>query len=634
MKQNNTLPSECKCKKLTCFPISSISVTDNFCKNSFDKEIEYLKTLKPDKLLAGFCETKGIPAKAEKYGGWECTEIRGHTIGHYLVAMSQLYEATTDKEVLLTIKYVIDELKKCQFDSGYLSAFPENYFDCVENKKPIWAPWYTMHKIISGLIAAYKATDSKTAYSVVTKLGDWVFDRTARWTDEIQATVLVVEYGGMNDCLYDLYKITGNDNYIKSANKFEESSLISAVCDGNDILSGKHANTTIPKFLGALNRYLVLGKSESSYFQACENFWNMVVNNHSYTTGGNSEAEHFGDAGVLDANRTNCTCETCNSHNMLKLSKRLFEITGDKKYADYYENTFFNSIQTSQNPQTGMTTYFQPMATGYFKIYGKPSDDFWCCTGTGMENFTKLGDGIYFHDMDSIYVNQYISSILTWSEKNIKLTQTTDIPNTEKALFIVNTSDNQDTSVILKFRIPDWSFSEISVTVNQKPYEAVIENGYIVINKLWADGDTVELDIPVQIYFSTLPDEQTAVAFRYGPIALSAGLGKEDMAVSSTGISVTIPTKSMEFKEFIKVKNGTVQQWLSDLKNNLVKNDDKLEFTLKNTDEDDHLIFIPHYKQYQERYGIYWYIADDNFNALQEKEHKATETVVDKQQIN
>ena len=619
MKQNDTFLSNFSRKKLAHFSADSISVTDDFCKNSFSKEIEYLKSLNPDRLLAGFCETKGIRAKAEKYGGWESGDIRGHIMGHYLVAMSQIFESTADCEVLHTINYVIDELKKCQFDNGYLSAFPEEFFDCVENNKPAWVPWYTMHKIISGLIAAYKATNSKTAYFVVTKLGDWIFNRVSGWSDETQATVLAVEYGGMNDCLYDLYKITGNKNFSFAAHKFDEIPLISAIGDGKDVLDGIHANTTIPKFLGALNRFLVLGESETSYFKACENFWDMVVNNHSYTTGGNSEDEHFGVAGILDAERTNCNCETCNSYNMLKLTKRLFEITGDKKYADYYENAFVNSIISSQNPQTGMTTYFQPMATGYYKVYGTPCDNFWCCTGTGMENFTKLGDSIYFHDSESLFVNQYISSTLTWHEKNIKLIQTTDMPHTEKVSFSVDTLDKQDTVLILKFRIPDWSFGEISVTVNQNIFSAVIENGYIVINRSWANGDTVELNIPLQVYFSAMPDEKTAVAFRYGPVVLSAGLGKENMVNSSTGVDVTIPTKNMPIKEFIKVKNGTARQWLSDLKSNLVRNGDKLEFILKNTDEDNHLIFLPHYKQYQERYGIYWYIADNNFNASPKK---------------
>ena len=238
-----------------------------------------------------------------------------------------------------------------------------------------------MHKIIAGLLDVSEFTGSEKALEVAEGLGDWTYERVSGWSDAVHNTVLSIEYGGMNDCLYELYKETGEERYAIAAHAFDEDALFRRVASGKaDVLNDLHANTTIPKFLGALNRYMTAdGKTiggekvdASAYLKYAETFWDMVVEHHTYVTGGNSEWEHFGRDDVLDAERTNCNCETCNVYNMLKLSRALFEITGERKYADYYENAFYNAILSSQNPETGMTMYFQPMATGYFKVYGEP----------------------------------------------------------------------------------------------------------------------------------------------------------------------------------------------------------------------------------------------------------------------
>lgn len=605
------------------FSMSQVTLNDPYLTNAFLKEIAYLKSFNSDKLLSFFRKTKGLTPKAENYLGWENTEIRGHTLGHYLSALAQVYATSKDNTIYGRLQYILEELLLCQFDNGYLSAFPEEFFDRVENHQPVWVPWYTMHKIISGLINVYKLTEIETALRIVSKLGDWVYNRTDNWTPEVQAKVLAVEYGGMNDCMYELFKITKNEIHSIAAHKFDEIDLFTLIHDGNDILNNRHANTTIPKFLGSLNRYIAIGESEEFYLDTCKQFWNMVVNNHSYVTGGNSEWEHFGEPNILDAERTSTNCETCNTYNMLKLTRRLFQITGDNKYSDFYENTFLNAILSSQNPDTGMTMYFQPMATGYFKVYSEPFDHFWCCTGTGMENFSKLNDSIYFHDANNLFINMYLSSSLNWYEKQFKLVQNTEIPNNESSNFII--SLETDTELTLLFRIPSWT-KGVSIKINNEPIIFNKDKGYAAVTRLWKDNDAVEISFKIEQSLSSLPDNKNAVAFTYGPIVLSAALGTESLEESTTGVMVSIPSKHIEIKDYIIINTESIDNWKKNIAENLVKTEGKLEFRLKGTDEDTRLIFTPHYQQYEQRYGIYWTLVEQNSEEMQkyilEKQHK------------
>lgn len=593
---------------------SQVKLNDPYLKNAFQKEFDYLNSFDCDKLLCNFRKTKDLTPKAESYPGWEEKEIRGHTLGHYLSALAQTYSTTEDKSIYTKLQYILDELYLCQFDNGYLSAFPEEFFDRVENGKPVWVPWYTMHKIISGLNTVYNLTKLEITLEILSKLGDWVYHRTMKWTPEIQLKVLAMEYGGMNDCMYELFKITKNEKYSIAAHKFDELELFKRIHGGKDILNGRHANTTIPKFLGALNRYFAIGESEEFYLNTCIQFWNMVVDNHSYVTGGNSEWEHFGEPNILDAERTEANCETCNTYNMLKLTKGLFLITGEKKYSDFYENTFMNAILSSQNPETGMTMYFQPMATGYFKVYSKPFEHFWCCTGTGMENFTKLNDSLYFYEGDKLFVNMYLSSSVNWSEKQVFITQDTDIPNTNIASFKINTEEATEFALCL--RIPKWS-KDINIKINGQNTPISIEKGYALINRSWEDKDTIEIAFKIEVSFSSLPDNENVLAFTYGPLVLSAGLGTEKLEESTTGVIVSIPSKHIEIKDYLIIKGESIASWKKHIVKNLIKTEGKLEFRLRGTDEDNILCFTPHYKQYTQRYGIYWILVEENSKELQ-----------------
>lgn len=595
------------------FALSEVNVTDEYEKNALNKEIEYLKSLDADRLLKGFRTQAGIASDAKLYDGWENSAIKGHTLGHYLTAISQAYGTTGDEEILKTIKYIVDALKECQGESGYVAAIPESHYTQIENGNTsgTWVPWYTMHKVIAGLLSAYKETGYENALTVASKLGDWVYSRTSKWNAATQATVLSVEYGGMNDCLYELYKYTKNKNHLEAAHSFDEMSLFEALYNGEDVLNGKHANTTIPKIIGALNRYITLGESEEYYLTVAENFWDIVVNHHTYVTGGNSEWEHFGQADILDGERTECNCETCNTYNMLKLSRELYKLTGESKYADYYENTFINAILSSQNPETGMTTYFQPMATGYFKVYSSQFNHFWCCTGSGMENFTKLGDSIYYKGKDSIYITQYVDSTVTWKEQNLKLTQDSDIPYSDKTTFTVNALDGSKVNTILKIRIADWCAAAPEVKVNGNAVEANISRGIVTVKGPFSDGDKIEVTVPMQVVAYNLPDGENTIALKYGPIVLSASLGTDSLTTGTTGVNVTVPTKTVTINDTIGIIGTKLSQWLENINDNVVKTEGKLEFTLKNTDRDE-LVFTPHYMQYTDRYGIYFKYNDSS----------------------
>ncbi|HEY5959081.1 MAG TPA: beta-L-arabinofuranosidase domain-containing protein, partial [Polyangiaceae bacterium] len=371
-------------EKLQEFPLDQVQVTDTYQKNLFQKDINYLiTTLDSDRLLAGFkAVSQGVTA-TNLYGGWENTNIRGHSMGHWLSAVAHAYQqalgddATLAAQIKLELDGVISKLKSYQLSSGFLFATPISQFDDFDaGTGSTWVPYYTMHKILAGLIDVYTYEKNPDALAVASKLGDWLYSRASGWNSGAKSRVLSQEYGGMNDALYELYKYTKSANHLTVAHIFDDTSLFTTAAAGTDTLNGKHANMTIPKFIGALNRYRTLGSAESSYFTAADQFLSIVLKSHTYVTGGNSEDEHFRGPGTLDAHRDDDNNETCNAYNMSKLAHDLFKTKGDVKYADYYERVHINEILSSINPDTGMTTYFKPMGTGYFKAFGTTTNSF------------------------------------------------------------------------------------------------------------------------------------------------------------------------------------------------------------------------------------------------------------------
>ncbi len=641
---------------LLSFELSEVVQEDEYCENALSLEIAYLTSLDADRLLAGFRETAGLDMKgANRYGGWENSLIGGHTMGHYLSALAQAYAnagtSGEDKEKLgEIIDYTCGALLECQENSkgkeGFIfgaTILDENnvelQFDNVESNKTnittqAWVPWYTMHKILAGLIEVYELNGNEDALTVAKGLGKWVYERSSTWTQNVNKIVLSIEYGGMNDALYELYAITGEDEYAIAGSHFDEDFLYKRVANGlENALNDLHANTTIPKFIGALNKYIatngkVIGGETvdaSAYLEYAKAFWDMVVERHTYVTGANSEWEHFGKDYILDAERTNCNNETCNVYNMLKLSRMLYEVTGDAKYMDYYENAFINSILSSQNPESGMTTYFQPMATGYFKVYSTAENSFWCCTGSGMENFTKINDSIYFHKDDTLYVNMYFTSEVKWEDAGITLKQEANIPNSDVVRFTISGADVDGN---IAFRLPSWLSDEAALKVNGNDVSYSEVSGYAVISDL-KDGDVIELTLPMEVKAYSLPDDESAIAFKYGPMVLSADLGCEDEKTTTTGVSVTIPALKIVESEEIVLPDGVSREDLMENANDyftITDSEGAMAFALGGSD----LVYNIHYLRYKERYGVYFYFkTQEEIDAKESAKKRSEDTVVD-----
>ncbi|HEX7506106.1 MAG TPA: beta-L-arabinofuranosidase domain-containing protein, partial [Polyangia bacterium] len=608
-------------EKLQDFPLDQVQITDTYQQNLFSKDMTYLlTTLNSDRLLAGFKAVSQSATATNLYGGWENQAIRGHTLGHWLSAVAHAYpqalasDATLASQIKTKLDDVISKLKSYQLSSGYLFATDISQFDQFDSGASgtslatVWVPYYTLHKILAGLVDVYKYEQNADALAVASKLGDWLYSRASGWSSSAKSTVLGQEYGGLNDALYELYKYTNSANHLTVAHTFDDTSLFTTLAAGTDSLSTLHANMTIPKFIGALNRYRTVGSSESSYLNAASGFFGVVLKNHTYVTGGNSEDEHFHTSGKLDQYRDNVNNETCNAYNMSKLTHDLFKVTGDVKYANFYERIHINEILSSMNPDTGMTTYFKPMGTGYFKAYGTTDSTFWCCNGTGMENFTRLDDSVYFHNDKDLWVTFYVSSTLNWKDRGLALTQTTDLPLTNKVTFTITAAPTD--AVNVQFRKPDWaSTCQVTVAVNGQAVTPVESNGFLGVSRLWQANDKVELTFPLFVQVSRLQDNQNAVAFTYGPLVLSAGLGTASM--TTTGHAMTIAATSPGgLQDTITINSGTkIEDWPSGIQNNLVQTAGKLEFTPKGTDSDSKLVFIPHYSRYKDRYGIYWKLA-------------------------
>ena len=612
------------------FAFDEVRIKEPVLLNAYAKEQDYLLSLEADRLLAGFLETAGLEKKADRYtGGWENSELSGHTLGHYMVALAQMYATSEEPNIKARLEYVIGELANCQAEDGYLFTSGVEIFEKLEKGGLAWMPWYNMHKLLTGLLTVYRLAGISRALDVAKRLGGWICERVIGWTDKARRKALSIADGGMNDCLYEMYKETGEEVYLEAAAKFEDPDMFQKIADGQDILPNKHANNTIPKFLGALNRYIVMGESEEMYLRAAESFFDIVERDHSYVTGGNGELDHFHTPGALGAERTQCNCETCSSYNMLKLAERLYTVTGKKRYMDFYERTFTNSILGSMNPEDGMTTFYQPMEPGYFKTFAEPYSNFWCCTGTGMESFTKLNNAIYHQVGDRLYVNRYVASELMAEEFGLRLKQNVSMEAFETVSFTLKMTGLINFTLCL--RIPEWSGEKAWVTVNGQAQDAKIKDGYLLLDRAWENGDQVELKLFPTVRIHPLPDMENCVAATYGPYVLAAGLGTEDMSTERMRTKVVLPTKNVTVRERVLLdKELRLEKWFADCNENFVKRGDEIAFTLQGTDADGELVFVPYYKIYNERYGIYFTYHDeenlpDDIRAIIEEQKRIEE---------
>lgn len=506
-------------------------------KNAMDKDAAYLLVLKPDRLLYRFYQNAGLPIKDSIYGGWEKDGLSGHTLGHYLSACSMMFISTGNAEFKRRIDYMVHELARCQQarKTGYVGAIPNE--DSIFGKLSAgqiktsgfdmnggWSPWYTVHKIMAGLCDAYLFCDNKEALKVVTGIADWTHNTINHLPDSSRLKMLNCEYGGMNDVLANLYAFTGNKKYLELSYKFKDEFIMGNLAKEVDPMAGKHSNTNVPKAIGAANQYELTNSQPEKTIASF--FWNTMVHHHSYVIGGNSNYEYCGQPDQLNDRLSDNTCETCNTYNMLKLTRHLFGWQPSSAYMDYYERALYNHILASQNPENGMMCYFVPLRQGTHKMFSDSFNTFTCCVGSGMENHSKYAESIYAEGKDgSLFVNLFIPSQLNWKEKKVRIDQLNFVPETNQIKLKITTKI--PTLFTLKIRKPVWCKSSPVIYVNGKAVKTETDiNGYLTSRRLWANNDVVTVELAMNIYTESMPDNKDRIALLYGPVVLAAALGK------------------------------------------------------------------------------------------------------------
>ncbi|UIR54635.1 glycoside hydrolase family 127 protein [Sphingobacterium sp. SRCM116780] len=528
-------------------------------------DVKLLKWMQPDRLLAGFRTNAGLQPKADKYGGWESMGLAGHSLGHYLSALSLYYGGNKDNDILQRINYIVDELNEIQSarKTGYIGAILEEDRIWSEVAKGDirthsfdlnggWAPWYTIHKIMAGLLDAHIYAKNPTALTVATKFADWADQLLTNLNEEQMQNMLKCEYGGMAEVLTNIYAFTGNEKYLKLSYRFYDKPLLDALANQEDALPGKHANTQIPKAIASARRYQLTGDKKDQ--DIANFFFQTVLQHHTYATGGNSNYEYFGQQDKLNNTLSDNTTETCNTYNMLKLAQQLFVINPQTSLMDYYERALYNHILASQNPNDGMVTYYTSLRMGGSKEFSDHEHSFTCCMGTGMENHVKYNESIYFKNPNGgIYVNLYIPSQLDDKSQGIQLSQQSNIPTTDFVSFSVNSTSKK--VIPLYFRKPSWT-TVFTISVNGKEIQPILDekSGYYVISQKWGKNDQIQLQLGSGFHTEAMPDNPNRRAIFYGPVILAAQLGLDEPDPVE-GIPVLI-SNSNDPKDWVQMENA------------------------------------------------------------------------------
>jgi len=601
---------------LSAFPLRDVRLLDGPFLDAERRDLDYLISLQPDRLLHNFRVNAGLEPKAPVYGGWESEEpwvnirCHGHTLGHYLSAVSLMYASTGDARMKQRADYIVDELQRCQRagTSGLVCAFPDAAMqleNAVAGRPFIGVPWYTMHKIFAGLRDAHLHAESAAALEVLAKLADWTAAATASMSDAQLQHMLDTEHGGMNEVLADVSALTGDKRYLALARRFSHEALLAPLADSRDTLDGLHANTQIPKVVGFQRIYELTG--DQRYGAAAQFFWRTIVDHRSFVTGGHGDNEHFFPQAEFAKHLSSAkTMETCGTHNMLRLTRMIFQGMPLGGIADFYEHALYNGILASQDPESGMMTYFQATRPGYVRLYHTPDKSFWCCTGTGMENHAKYGESIYFHDADALWVNLFIASTVRWKEKGLTLRQTTKFPDVASARLEV-TAD-RPVRAIVRVRQPGWC-PGLTIRLNGKRwiYPLATNNHYLPIDREWRTGDVVEIDLPMTLRVEPLPGTTDTVAFVYGPIVLAGRLGQEGLAPGNQLIVNERESGNMlKASPEIPVLAGDATTLTSKVRQDTR---DPLTFRTNGIGRPHDVELAPYYRLAHERYTLYWKLA-------------------------
>lgn len=539
------------------FPLSAVSLLPGPFQDNMNRTLAYLSFVDPDRLLHTFRLNVGLPSTAQPCGGWEdpTVMLRGHSTGHLMSALAQAYLNTGTAAFQTKGAYLVSSLAACQaaspaagFHTGYLSAFPESIFDMLEAGQSVWAPYYTEHKIMAGLLDQYLLAGNTQALTVLANMAAWAKARTDPLSVAQMQAVLRTEFGGMAEVLTNLYFVTGNPDHLTTAQRFDHAQIEDPLAADQDQLAGFHANTQIPKIIGAIREYQATGTTR--YQAIATNFWDIVTTHHTYVIGGNSNGEYFQTPDAIASQLSSTTCECCNTYNMLKLTRQLFFGNPARAdYLDYYERALFNQILGQQDPTSshGFVIYYTPLQPGGFKTYSNDYDNFTCDHGTGMESNTKYADTIYFFAGETLYVNLFIASVLTWPGRGITVRQDTTFPSATTSRLTVTGSGH----IAMRIRVPAWT-QGMTVQLNGVTQNVTATPGtYLTLDRTWASGDVVDLTMTAKLAFNPTPDNPAVQALTYGPIVLAGEYGTTNLnnvMPTLTASSVTAdPTTPLHF---------------------------------------------------------------------------------------
>jgi uncharacterized protein len=579
-------------------------------KNAEEKDAAYLLAIEPNRLLHRFYLNAGLPTKGDIYGGWENGGLSGHSLGHYLSAIAMFYANSGNAEYKKRVDYIVDELATCQKarKTGYVGAIPneDSIFAQVKRGEIVsrgfdlnggWSPWYTVHKVMAGLVDAYLYCDNAKAIDVVVKMADWTGTIVNHLSEELRLKMLMCEYGGMNDVLVNIYAITGDAKYLKLADKFTDEFVMGQLAKRIDPMPGKHSNTNVPKAIGSARRFeLTQTKADETIASF---FWETMVHHHSYVIGGNSSYEYCGKADHLNDRLSDNTCETCNTYNMLKLTRHLFSWNPSNDLADYYERALYNHILASQNPEDGMMCYFVPLRMGAIKQFSDQFNTFTCCVGTGMENHVKYAESIYYEGKEGgLYVNLFIPSELNWKAKGVTVRQETKFPESNVTTLKFSSAKDQKFPVFI--REPKWSAGKVQIKLNGKIITAVKNSaGYLVVDLKSGKTNEIEVSFGMDVHTESMPDNPNRIAFLYGPIVLAGQLGKTmPDPVFGTPVLLT--------------DNRNLSDWFKP------EASEPLTFVTKNVGKPFDPKMKPFYKTYDQYYSVYWdYFTNTDWTARQ-----------------
>ena len=597
-----------------CFDLKDVRLLPGRFRENLERDSAWMVSIGVDQLLHSFRTTSGVFAGREggymtvkKLGGWESLdcELRGHITGHLLSAYSLMYAATGSEIFKLKGDSLVAGLEVVQRTNGngYLSAFPEELINRNIRGGSVWAPWYTLHKIFSGLIDQYLYADNAQALDVVCRMGDWAYNKLRPLDEATRKKMIRNEFGGINESFYNLYALTGDGRYRWLARFFYHDEVIDPLKEKKDNLGTKHTNTFIPKVLAEARNYELSGEKESR--ELSEFFWDTMIGYHTFAPGCSSDKEHYFDPARFSEHITGYTGETCCTYNMLKLSRHLFCWNTSAKVADYYERALYNHILGQQDPKTGMMAYFLPLKSGTHKVYSTPDSSFWCCVGSGFESHAKYAEGIYYHDAEGLFVNLFIPSLLDWREKGMTVRQETDFP--DNGLVRLSLSMKNPVRTAFRLRYPSWS-GKVVVRVNGRKIKVERKPGsYIVLEREWKDGDCIEVTYPMDFHLEEAPDNMHMAALLYGPVVLAGRLGTEGMEDPAP---YSDPDKYNDYYTYdyhIPENLPVTLDWASVRQGRGLKRlDGRLEFETA-----DGIPVVPLYDIHRERYVVYWNLREE-----------------------